>query len=121
MRGARTLPLQEFLVGVKRNALEPDELIVAARVRVARGRETFMKVGPRNAMVIAVVSLAVRADPEARLAVGGVRLGRAGRDARLRSDSRSVPAFRSSSRPPRQPDRRRPRHGRVPPPRACAC
>ncbi|MBA2385325.1 MAG: FAD binding domain-containing protein [Actinobacteria bacterium] len=63
VRGARLLPLEAFLLGVKRNALEPDELIVAARVRVG-GRETFMKVGPRNAMVIAVVSLAVRADPE---------------------------------------------------------
>jgi CO/xanthine dehydrogenase FAD-binding subunit len=64
VRGERLLPLEQFLVGVKRTALEPDELIVAARVRVPGdgGRETFMKVGPRNAMVIAVVSLAVRAD-----------------------------------------------------------
>jgi CO/xanthine dehydrogenase FAD-binding subunit len=64
VRGERRVPLQSFLLGVKRNALEPDELIVAARVRVGDGRETFMKVGPRNAMVIAVVSLAVRADRE---------------------------------------------------------
>jgi CO/xanthine dehydrogenase FAD-binding subunit len=62
VRGTRTIPVEGFLLGVKRNALEPDELIVAARVRVAAGRETFMKVGPRNAMVIAVVSLAVRVD-----------------------------------------------------------
>ena len=33
-------------------------------------RETFMKVGPRNAMVIAVVSLAVRVDGELRAAFG---------------------------------------------------
>jgi len=64
VRGSRTLPLDEFLVGVKRNALEPDELIVGVRVRNASGGQTFMKVGPRNAMVIAVVSLAVRADRE---------------------------------------------------------
>ena len=64
VRGERTLPVEDFLLGVKRNALEPDELIVAARVRVGAGRETFMKVGPRNAMVIAVVSLAVRVDRE---------------------------------------------------------
>ena len=65
VRGERLLPLEQFLVGVKRTALEPDELIVAARVRLpGGGRETFMKVGPRNAMVIAVVSLAVRVDLE---------------------------------------------------------
>jgi CO/xanthine dehydrogenase FAD-binding subunit len=64
VRGERRVPLQSFLLGVKRNALEPDELIVAARVRVGDGRETFMKVGPRNAMVIAVVSLAVSVDRE---------------------------------------------------------
>ena len=64
MRGARTLPLTEFLVGPKRNALEPDELILAVRVRPSGQPQTFMKVGPRNAMVIAVCSLAVVADRE---------------------------------------------------------
>ena len=101
VRGTRTMPVEDFLLGVKRNALEPDELIVAARVRVAAGRETFMKVGPRNAMVIAVVSLAVRVDTEAWLAVGRFWLGRAGCDARLRFCWRSAPASPSSSRPPR--------------------
>jgi CO/xanthine dehydrogenase FAD-binding subunit len=60
----RTLPLQEFLVGPKRNAAEPDELISAVLVEPSGGRQTFMKVGPRNAMVIAVCSLAVVADRE---------------------------------------------------------
>ena len=64
VRGTRTLPLQEFLVGPKRNALAEDELILAAVVRPTASRETFMKVGPRNAMVIAVVSLAVAVDRE---------------------------------------------------------
>jgi CO/xanthine dehydrogenase FAD-binding subunit len=64
VRGERRLPLESFLVGPKRNALEPDELIVAVRVRGGLGRQTFMKVGPRNAMVIAVVSLALRVDRE---------------------------------------------------------
>ncbi len=64
VRGERRLPLTDFLVGPKRNALEPDELIVAVRVRPAPGPQTFMKVGPRNAMVIAVVSLALGVDEE---------------------------------------------------------
>ena len=71
VRGARTLPLTEFLVGPKRNALEPDELVTAVRVPAGPGSETFMKVGPRNAMVIAVVSLALRVDGDELLASYG--------------------------------------------------
>jgi len=63
-RGSRTVPLVDFLVGPKRNTLEPDELILGVRVQAAGPRQTFMKVGPRNAMVIAVVSLAVVVDEE---------------------------------------------------------
>jgi CO/xanthine dehydrogenase FAD-binding subunit len=64
VRGERRLPLLTFLVGPKQNALEPDELIVGVTVRRPRAPETFMKVGPRNAMVIAVCSLALRVDRE---------------------------------------------------------
>jgi len=63
-RGSRTVPLVDFLVGPKRNALEPDELIIAVHVAAGGPRQTFMKVGPRNAMVIAVVSLALAVDEE---------------------------------------------------------
>jgi CO/xanthine dehydrogenase FAD-binding subunit len=63
-RRTRTLPLREFLVGPKRNAAEADELITAVRVEPSGAPQTFMKVGPRNAMVIAVCSLAVVADRE---------------------------------------------------------
>jgi CO/xanthine dehydrogenase FAD-binding subunit len=64
VRGERVLPLAGFLLGVKQNALEPDELIVAVRVDPARAPQTFMKVGPRNAMVISVCSLALQVDRE---------------------------------------------------------
>jgi CO/xanthine dehydrogenase FAD-binding subunit len=64
MRGVRRIALEEFLVGVKRNALESDELIVSVLVQPSGQPQTFMKVGPRNAMVIAVCSLAVVADRE---------------------------------------------------------
>jgi CO/xanthine dehydrogenase FAD-binding subunit len=63
-RAVRTLPLSAFLLGPKRNALAADELILAVRVRPGERAQTFMKVGPRNAMVIAVVSLAVSVDRE---------------------------------------------------------
>jgi CO/xanthine dehydrogenase FAD-binding subunit len=65
VRGHRHLPLAEFLVGPKHNALEVDELITAVLVEPSGAAQTFMKVGPRNAMVIAVCSLAVAVDREA--------------------------------------------------------
>ena len=58
----RRLPLGEFLTGPRQNALRPDELIAAVLVRPSGAPQTFMKVGPRNAMVIAVCSLAVAVD-----------------------------------------------------------
>jgi CO/xanthine dehydrogenase FAD-binding subunit len=70
VRGERTVPLNEFLVGVKRNALAEDELILGVSVPAEPSRQTFMKVGPRNAMVIAVVSLALRSDGELTAAYG---------------------------------------------------
>jgi CO/xanthine dehydrogenase FAD-binding subunit len=70
VRGVRTLPLAEFVTGVKRNALAPDELITAVVLTPTRAPQTFMKVGPRNAMVIAVVSLAVSAGDELRASFG---------------------------------------------------
>jgi CO/xanthine dehydrogenase FAD-binding subunit len=70
VRGRRLVPLGEFVTGVKRNALAPDELIAAVRLRPSEAPQTFMKIGPRNAMVIAVVSLAVSAGDELRASFG---------------------------------------------------
>jgi CO/xanthine dehydrogenase FAD-binding subunit len=64
VRGVRTMPLTEFLVGPKQNALDEDELIAAVLVQPSGAAQTFMKIGPRNAMVIAVCSLALSADRE---------------------------------------------------------
>jgi CO/xanthine dehydrogenase FAD-binding subunit len=70
VRGERRVPLLEFITGVKRNVLAGDELITAVWVMPSRAPQTFMKVGPRNAMVIAVVSLAVSAGEELRASIG---------------------------------------------------
>jgi CO/xanthine dehydrogenase FAD-binding subunit len=70
VRGTRRVPITEFVTGVKRNVLEPDELITAVCLTPSRAPQTFMKVGPRNAMVIAVVSLAVSAGDELRACFG---------------------------------------------------
>jgi CO/xanthine dehydrogenase FAD-binding subunit len=64
VRGTRRLAVQDFLTGPKQNALQPDELIVAVLVRPSGAAQTFMKIGPRNAMVIAVCSLALAVDRE---------------------------------------------------------
>jgi CO/xanthine dehydrogenase FAD-binding subunit len=63
VRGTRLIPIDEFYTGVKRNALEPDELIAAVVVPVTGGPQQFSKIGTRNAMVIAVCSFAVALHP----------------------------------------------------------
>ncbi len=70
LRGNRRLPLADFVTGVKRTVLAPDELISAVWVVPSGAAQTFMKVGPRNAMVIAVVSLALSAGDELRASFG---------------------------------------------------
>jgi CO/xanthine dehydrogenase FAD-binding subunit len=70
VRGSRRVPLGEFVTGVKRNVLAADELIVAVWLTPSRAPQTFMKIGPRNAMVIAVCSLAVSAGDELRASFG---------------------------------------------------
>ncbi len=74
-RGQRHVSWHEFLLGPKRSALQPDELILGARWRVPRGAGSFSKVGTRNAMVIAVVGLCLVLDAErqeVRVALGSV-------------------------------------------------
>ncbi|ASR34732.1 carbon monoxide dehydrogenase [Prauserella marina] len=59
-RGTRRIPAERFYTGVKRNALDEDELIAGVRFpAVTRCAEQFAKVGTRNAMVIAVCSFAI--------------------------------------------------------------
>jgi CO/xanthine dehydrogenase FAD-binding subunit len=63
VRGSRQVPIGEFYRGVKRNALEPDELIVAVHLPDGGGPQQFSKVGTRNAMVIAVCSFGLALHP----------------------------------------------------------
>jgi CO/xanthine dehydrogenase FAD-binding subunit len=72
VRGTRSISLERFPTGVKRNALEPDELIVSVRVRAARGPQQFSKIGTRNAMVIAVATFALALDPQSQTVGTGV-------------------------------------------------
>jgi CO/xanthine dehydrogenase FAD-binding subunit len=66
VRGTRRVPVADFVTGPKRNCLAPDELISAFELPVAGGPQQFAKVGTRNAMVIAVCSVALALWPDER-------------------------------------------------------
>ena len=71
----RSLSLDELVTGPKRTVLEPGEIILDVHLPASRGRQEFLKVGTRNAMVIAVASAAVVVDFErrsVRIALGSV-------------------------------------------------
>ena len=76
--GLRVVPLDQFLLGVRKTALRPDELVSAVIVpEMAEGaRGAFLKLGARKylvisiAMVAGVVTLRDGRIAEARLAVG---------------------------------------------------
>jgi CO/xanthine dehydrogenase FAD-binding subunit len=69
--GTRHLRLSELIIGPKTTTLQPGEIITSVRVRRCRGGQEYLKVGVRNAMVIAVASLAIVADaPTGRIAIG---------------------------------------------------
>ena len=63
VRGPRRIPVSDFYLGVKRNALQPDELIRAIWIAPATGPQQFSKIGARNAMVIAVCSFGLALHP----------------------------------------------------------
>lgn len=69
--GRRELPVAEFVTGVKKNALEPGEVIESVRVPRVDGPQQFLKVGTRNAMVISIVCAALAVDRASR----SVRVG----------------------------------------------
>jgi CO/xanthine dehydrogenase FAD-binding subunit len=72
---SRSIPWYRFMVGPKKTAIGPDELIVGARWKIVRGPGSFSKVGTRNAMVIAIASLCLVVDEggqSVRVALGSV-------------------------------------------------
>lgn len=60
--GSRSLPLDEFLVDRKQTALAPNELVTSLSLERsgARTGETYLKIGRRGAMEVALVGLAAR-------------------------------------------------------------
>jgi CO/xanthine dehydrogenase FAD-binding subunit len=71
--GDRSVPFNEFMVGPKRNSRRPDEIITAVTLPVTNARQSYSKVGVRNAMVISVASACFAVvDNTPRLAMGSV-------------------------------------------------
>lgn len=72
----RRLPLDQFVLGPRRTARRPDELLVALRVPDQAGRSVFLKLGARHYLVISVATVAATLDMaggavrDARVAVG---------------------------------------------------
>jgi CO/xanthine dehydrogenase FAD-binding subunit len=64
--GVRRVPVADFVAGPKRTCAREDELIAAFVVSAAAGPQQFAKIGTRNAMVIAVCSVALAIRPERR-------------------------------------------------------
>lgn len=73
--GERGVPFAEFMVGVKKNARRPGEIITAVTLPRTDGYQGYSKVGVRNAMVISVASACFvhdRRSASVRLALGAV-------------------------------------------------
>jgi len=80
VRGRRTLSFPEFFFGVRKTALQADEIIVDISFPVPpdSARSTFIKAGLRRAQAISLINIAVYLDfdgdvvSEARIAFGSV-------------------------------------------------
>jgi CO/xanthine dehydrogenase FAD-binding subunit len=74
-RGVRVVPFSDFMVGVKRNSREADEIIESVTIAPTDGYQDYAKVGVRNAMVISVASVCFvhdRKTASVRVALGAV-------------------------------------------------
>lgn len=75
----RVLPLQEFILGNRRTALAPEELLTAIRIpkASAAGSSAFVKLGARRYLVISIAMAAARIerDADGRIASAAVAVG----------------------------------------------
>jgi len=62
--GDREAAVADLITGVKRTDIGPGEVVVEVRMPRFRGPQQFLKVGTRNAMVIAIASAALVVDVE---------------------------------------------------------
>lgn len=79
VRGTRRLPLAQFILGNRKTALAPDELVTTIRVPkpAAKARSTFLKLGSRSYLVISIASVAavVETDEAGQIAAAKIAVG----------------------------------------------
>jgi len=71
----RDLPFADFMIGVKRNSLQPGEFVQSVSMARNVGWQGYAKVGTRNAMVIATASACLVRDDvrgQVTIALGAV-------------------------------------------------
>ena len=74
--GETVIPITQFWKGAGKNVLQEDQVLAAIRIPVRNGNSWFLKVGPRQAMDIAILSAAVRIKLEdGKIADCGIGLG----------------------------------------------
>ena len=75
-RGVRVLPLPDFILGVRKTALEPDELVTAILVppQPDGAKAAFEKLGSRKYLVISITMTAAMVVLDAEGAVAGARV-----------------------------------------------
>jgi CO/xanthine dehydrogenase FAD-binding subunit len=77
--GARTLPIADFVLGNRRTARRPDELVTGLRIPhpPSQARSVFLKLGARKYLVISIVMVAAVAEyaPDGRIASARVAVG----------------------------------------------
>ncbi|MEM8840984.1 MAG: FAD binding domain-containing protein [Pseudomonadota bacterium] len=81
VRGARELPLTDFLTGPRQTARAPDELLTAVRLPQAglAGRGHFLKLGARKYLVISIAMGAARIElSQGRIARAALAIGACG-------------------------------------------
>ena len=78
-RGIRRMGLADFVLGPRRTALEPGEIVTAVHVPAPdeRGASDFLKLGARHYLVIsiAMVSAVIHVDDEGHVSRAGVAVG----------------------------------------------
>jgi CO/xanthine dehydrogenase FAD-binding subunit len=72
VRGSRRIPITDFYTGVKRNAMDRDELIAAVHIVPPSGPQQYSKIGTRNAMVISVAAFGLALHPDRRAVGTGI-------------------------------------------------
>ena len=74
--GERTMRLSEFVIGNRRTARRPNEMVTAIRVPLPAdgARSTFLKLGARRYLVISIVSVAGVIEPAGDGTIGRARI-----------------------------------------------